>query len=433
MRRAFAISAGLHALFIALSFGQFELWESEEEPIVITAEVTLMSEAEFDAATSVAPEFVPSEIGLIAAPTALDLDALRPDDEMEVTINDVEGPDDPSEADAEADLSAVLVQNQVSANTQTAALAPNLPQSFDLGISTPNTQPTERRPQQALRPASMTRPTPQRPSLRIDTTPAAPPPEDAEEADERQEEIATGEEANTEEEAQEATAPEEAATEIVPEIAEDLPEPEETPAPLEDDLPETDVAEQEPPAPLTSAPPRARPRPEPEEVEVAEAEEETPVEEAPVEVAEEPEPEPAEEPAEEPAAEEPVETVATAEATADVPTGPPLTPGEIGGFTNAISSKWNIGRVLGMENGESLIVTVAFSLDRSGQVVNDDVRLIRPGSADGPYSIAFQAARSAVLQASRQGAFQLPPDKYGQWQDVEVTFDPSRGAEGVGL
>ncbi len=428
MRRAFAISAALHALFIALSFGQFELWEDDEEPIVVTAEVTLISEAEFDAAVSVAPEFVPSEIGLIAAPTALDLDALRPDDEMEVTINDLEGPDDPSEADAEADLSAVLVQNQVSANTQTAALAPNLPQSFDIGISTPNAQPTERRPQQALRPASMTRPTPQRPSLRIDTTPAAPPPEDAEEADERQEEIATGEEANTEEEAQEATAPEEAATEIVPEIAEDLPEPEETPAPLEDDLPETDVAEQEPPAPLTSAPPRARPRPEPEEVEVAEAEEETPVEEEPVEIAEEPEPEPAEEPAEEPVAEEPTEPQVTTAASADVPTGPPLAESAIGAMVEGVSDNWTLS-FEGVEDWETFIVTVRFELDPRGNIVGD-VEPLEPSSPSGGYSVAFRQARIAVVQSANQGVFQLPPESHGRWRFVEMTFDPSRGLTG---
>ena len=52
-----------------------------------------------------------------------------------------------------------------------------------------------------------------------------------------------------------------------------------------------------------------------------------------------------------------------------------------------------------------------------------------PGQAHG---LAFSVARSAIIQASNAGAIILPPDKYGQWQEVEITFDPSKTVVGFG-
>jgi hypothetical protein len=69
-------------------------------------------------------------------------------------------------------------------------------------------------------------------------------------------------------------------------------------------------------------------------------------------------------------------------------------------------------------------VVVAFSLDQSGRVQGD----VRQVSADGgnasAASIAFQAARRAILRCGAAG-YSLPADKYDQWRDVEITFDPS--------
>ncbi|RED18684.1 hypothetical protein [Pontivivens insulae] len=418
MRGPILLSAGAHVALLVVTLAEIS-WQEDLplEPVVVT-EVSIMTEDEFSAAVSQAPDMVGTELAMLgAAPDSEIFDAEQPDFEMEVTINDVDGPDDPSAADAEADLSAVLVQNRVSAGTSTADLAPTLPQSFDTALVVPTARPDRARPTQAARPGGMRPPAPQRPSLRIDTTPAAPPPEEAETADEQQEEVVLSENGTTDETPQEATAPEEAATEIVPEIAEDLPED----LPL-DPLPEdsTEVAEvtEEDAAPLVAAPPRARPQP--EEPQVAEVEE--PAEpEAPV--AEEPEETPAEEaPTATDEDDEPAQPVEEAPSL-----GPPLLAGEIGSMTSAIEDRWNLASLSGLPGFDQTVVTVAFELDPNGQVVGDVVKI----SGTGPEATqeqTFQAARRAILIASRGNEFELPQEKYEQWRRVELTFDASQGA-----
>lgn len=54
-----------------------------------------------------------------------------------------------------------------------------------------------------------------------------------------------------------------------------------------------------------------------------------------------------------------------------------------------------------------------------------DMRLV---SADGDKSeadIAFEAARRAILRCQSSGGYQLPADKYDQWAEVVVSFDPN--------
>ena len=46
------------------------------------------------------------------------------------------------------------------------------------------------------------------------------------------------------------------------------------------------------------------------------------------------------------------------------------------------------------------------------------------GGTSGSQSIAFEAARRAILRCGASG-YDLPADKYDQWREVEITFDPS--------
>jgi hypothetical protein len=105
----------------------------------------------------------------------------------------------------------------------------------------------------------------------------------------------------------------------------------------------------------------------------------------------------------------------------DIPAGPPLTGSEREGFRVAVNQCWNVDP--GSEAARVTVV-VAFSLDQSGRVQGD----VRQVSADGgnasAASIAFQAARRAILRCGAAG-YSLPADKYDQWRDVEITFDPS--------
>jgi hypothetical protein len=54
------------------------------------------------------------------------------------------------------------------------------------------------------------------------------------------------------------------------------------------------------------------------------------------------------------------------------------------------------------------------------------VRLIGgSGGSDTAIGIAFESARRAVLRCQSTTGYDLPADKYEQWREVEMTFDPS--------
>lgn len=103
------------------------------------------------------------------------------------------------------------------------------------------------------------------------------------------------------------------------------------------------------------------------------------------------------------------------------PDNPPMTGAEREAFLIAVNRCWNVdpGSV-----AARVTVDVAFNLDRKGRVIGD-VRLISAdGDQSGAAGTAFQAARRAILRC-QSGGYQLPADKYDQWAEIVVTFDPS--------
>ncbi|MEO1638376.1 MAG: energy transducer TonB [Pseudomonadota bacterium] len=220
----------------------------------------------------------------------------------------------------------------------------------------------------------------------VASTITAPPPPDAQVDDVVREEVVPDNSAEAEvvQDEQEATAPEETTTEIV---IEDL-------------------------APTTSVRPAARPsRPTPP-VETASTQPEAPTEPATSE-------------------ETPPQTnddvnaaladaMAGAEAPA-VPAGPPMTGAERDSFRVAVNRCWNVdpGSV-----AARVTVEVGFSLNRDGTVLNNAVELLSSDGDGSATDIAFQAARRAILRC-QSGGYELPADKYDQWRNVVITFDPS--------
>lgn len=103
-----------------------------------------------------------------------------------------------------------------------------------------------------------------------------------------------------------------------------------------------------------------------------------------------------------------------------VAAGPPMTGAERDGFRVAVNRCWNVdpGSV-----AARVTVEVGFSLDREGKVAGD-VRLLGSDGDQSATNTAFEAARRAILRCQSSG-YQLPPDKYEQWKDVVITFDPS--------
>ncbi len=90
-------------------------------------------------------------------------------------------------------------------------------------------------------------------------------------------------------------------------------------------------------------------------------------------------------------------------------------------FRIAVNRCWNVdpGSV-----AARVTVEVAFNLDRDGTVTGNEVRLLSSQGDSGAVDTAFQAARRAILRC-QSGGYQLPADKYDQWQEVVITFDPS--------
>ncbi|WP_439156492.1 energy transducer TonB [Yoonia sp.] len=103
-----------------------------------------------------------------------------------------------------------------------------------------------------------------------------------------------------------------------------------------------------------------------------------------------------------------------------VAAGPPMTGAERDGFRVSVNRCWNVdpGSV-----AARVTVEVGFSLDRAGKV-EGDVRLLGSDGDQSATNTAYEAARRAILRCQSSG-YQLPPEKYDQWKDVVITFDPS--------
>ncbi|MFT6024521.1 MAG: hypothetical protein ACI9PY_002648 [Ascidiaceihabitans sp.] len=232
------------------------------------------------------------------------------------------------------------------------------------------------------------RPVP-RPSVRVAPEPVVLPDPEAAPDPVQQDAVEQGETGETDQETQEATAPEETATEIVTEAEE--------PA----SAPETSVR-----------PPARRPKPPVQQAETQPAPEtpSTPTVSEPADTSD------AINDALAAALAEPAETAA--------PSGPPLSAGEKDALRVAVSSCWNVGSL----SSEALqtTVVVSVSMAQNGKPNSGSIRMI--GSSGGSSSAAnqaFEAARRAILRCAGAG-YNLPSDKYGQWKDIEMTFNPER-------
>lgn len=220
---------------------------------------------------------------------------------------------------------------------------------------------------------------------------------------------------------QEATAPEEAATEIVTEAEE--------PAAAAEPVPDAPVlapdASRRPLTRPTNLAQRPEPQPEPE------PKPETPAEQPRTETAErKPEPPKETPPAQDSADDAVADAIAQAlagggggAAQQSGPSGPPLTQGERDSLRVAVQKCWVVD--VGSQ-AANVTVTVGMDMDASGRVVSSSLKML--GSSGGDASAAetaFQNARRAILRCQGDG-YSLPADKYDQWKTIEMTFNPEQ-------
>lgn len=206
--------------------------------------------------------------------------------------------------------------------------------------------------------------------------------------------------------------------EAAPELVEDsAPDPELPPEePVEEDqaaAPDaasdrivTEAEEVKEYAPASSMRPRSRPQ-------------------APVRAAETPREEPRDTPAEtaDPIADAVAAAVAEAnEPRPSAPTGPPLTGGERDALRISVSQCWNVGSL--STDALSTTVVVAVSMAETGVPDSGSIRMVSfSGGTQAGATQAFEAARRAIIRCGARG-FPLPVEKYSQWRDIEMTFNP---------
>ena len=75
-----------------------------------------------------------------------------------------------------------------------------------------------------------------------------------------------------------------------------------------------------------------------------------------------------------------------------------------------------------MRDAQDLKVTLAAELGADGAVINASIRMIEPRNPpDARFQQAFEAGRRALIRCS---PYELPRDKYAQWRNIEVVFNP---------
>ncbi|AXT36373.1 energy transducer TonB [Phaeobacter sp. LSS9] len=112
------------------------------------------------------------------------------------------------------------------------------------------------------------------------------------------------------------------------------------------------------------------------------------------------------------------------EVEAPEPSGPPLTSGEKDALRVAVQQCWNVGSLSSEALRTTVVVSVALTQD--GRPEEGSIRMLSStGGSGSAANQAFGAARRAILRCGARG-FQLPSDKYAQWRNIEMTFNPER-------
>jgi hypothetical protein len=77
---------------------------------------------------------------------------------------------------------------------------------------------------------------------------------------------------------------------------------------------------------------------------------------------------------------------------------------------------------IGLANAERLVVTLRVSLSSEGWLLTEPALLHPSPIPNKAFQIAYEEAVRAMVSCQ---PFKMPPEKYKQWKDVEVVFDPA--------
>ncbi|MEM8729610.1 MAG: energy transducer TonB [Pseudomonadota bacterium] len=111
-------------------------------------------------------------------------------------------------------------------------------------------------------------------------------------------------------------------------------------------------------------------------------------------------------------------------APSSAPTGPPLTGGEREALRVAVSQCWSVGSLSSAALETTVVAGVSMTPD--GRPVTNSIRLLSwSDGTEAAAQQAFGAARRAIIRCGQQG-YPLPADKYEQWREIEMTFNPEK-------
>ncbi len=373
MRTGLTISLTAHAALILWAVLGGWFLSPRESDVIKVADVSVISEAEFDAAVSGAPEPSETEVAELTPP-AVEVAPELPAEEA--------APEIPREVEKAEPVEDVSAAPAVSLETAEV----DQPEAPGSEIARPGAESGEAVP--APRPqAELTRTTPVVEAPRIDTAPAPKPPKPVETAEVVEEKTAPVEETVEPAEKAEDAAPKEAAPEIT----------------LEKEAERATT-------PKVAARPKGRPK-------RLKAQQDQPVKTAEAKV--KPEVKPAAKPAAKPKAQP--------ERPAQVPSryvlGSDMSRSEKFSISGQIEKKWNIASFEGRPNWETLVVIVEVQLTQAGKVISK-VKPVEPKAPSGDFKVAFQAARRAILQGQ---PYNLPTDKFRDGDWLRIRFNPAQG------
>ena len=113
-----------------------------------------------------------------------------------------------------------------------------------------------------------------------------------------------------------------------------------------------------------------------------------------------------------------------APATPAAPSGPPLSAGEKESLRVAVSACWNVGSLSSAALQTTVVVSV--NMNQNGTPVIETIRQVgASGGSDADAKRVFDSARRAIILCGSKG-YNLPSDKFSQWQTIEMTFDPKK-------
>ncbi len=116
------------------------------------------------------------------------------------------------------------------------------------------------------------------------------------------------------------------------------------------------------------------------------------------------------------------EPAADAGASSDIPEGPPMSGGEVEGLRIAINRCW-VTSTLSTE-AMNTTVTLRVEMSQDGKPTSIEMTSFEGGSAAAA-DRAFEAGRRAVNRCAGPNGYDLPPEKYGQWNVLNLIFDPN--------